>query len=130
MLSFDLCCRYLHVLQPNVEAVRADRRGSVPAVHNNHWVSYSLPDRRGSEPSLHPGAQEFTSQGHRGSDATHIHVANLQQSFGHLTTNIVEEDRASSPLQQGMVCVCVSVHACHKRRAYIVLETFVLYRQR
>ncbi|XP_067096501.1 makorin, ring finger protein, 4 isoform X1 [Osmerus mordax] len=90
-------CRYLHVLQPNVEAVRAERRGSVPAVPSNHWVSYSLPDRRGSEPSLHPGAQEFTS---RGSDATPTHVANLQQSFGHLTTNIVEEVRASSPLQQ------------------------------
>lgn len=42
--------RYLHVLQPEVDAAVA-RRSSVPAVSSS-GVAYGAPDRRGSEPAL------------------------------------------------------------------------------
>lgn len=51
--------RYLHVLQPEVDAAVSGRRSSVPAVSSSS-VACAPPDRRGSEPS--PLQAEVTSR--------------------------------------------------------------------
>ncbi|XP_071776009.1 makorin, ring finger protein, 4 isoform X2 [Centroberyx gerrardi] len=77
-------CRYLHVRQPDGAAAVEARRGSVPHVYSS-CVGNGLPNRRGSEPALP------TSRDRRGSESV-FNASHLQHTFGHLTSDISEEE--------------------------------------
>ncbi|XP_040008785.1 makorin, ring finger protein, 4 isoform X2 [Xiphias gladius] len=81
-------CRYLHVLQPDVGAAVAGRRGSVPAVSSSS-VAHAPPDRRGSEPALLQA--EVVSGQECSRSETVVDISNPQHNIGHLASDIAEE---------------------------------------
>lgn len=87
--------RYLHVLQPGVDAAIAGRRGSMPTVSSSS-VAYAPPGRRGSEPALLQA--EVMSRQQCSRSGLVVNVSNPQHNIGRLAADIAEEQ------SQGIEC--------------------------
>lgn len=80
--------RYLHVLQPEVDAAVAGRRRSVPTFSSSS-VAYAPLDRRGSEPALLQA--EAMSRQECSRSEFMVNVSNPQHNIGRLAADIAEE---------------------------------------